>query len=191
MQCKSEALDKNFILLAGDNLYVESMAESQKTLEVPPPPESNANADPKASGDAKPQPVAQPVRTEDTDNAGSEENLEEDEPPEVELKITSDNVKPEIDVGPNIINLEFSSAADGTTHQICKVTTKTPIFSGNIKESLKESLISFYSRPQTDDDFYQDALLETKHYTVALWRDSKVFYLFDPKPRNKLGQVIG
>lgn len=96
---------------------MESMAESQKTLEVPPPTESNANADPKASGDGKPQPGDQPVRTEDTNNAGTEENLEDDEPPEVEVKITSDNVKPEIDVGPNIINLEFSTAADGTTHK--------------------------------------------------------------------------
>lgn len=159
---------------------MESMAESQKALEVSPPLESSANPDPKASGDAKPQPAPQLVT----------EDLEEDEPPEVEVKITSDNVKPEVDVGPNILNLEFSSAANGTT-KFAKLQLKTLILLGNIKESLKESLLSFYSRPQTEDDFYQDALLETKHYTVALWRDSKVFYLFDPKPRNKFGQVIG
>lgn len=61
--------------------------------------------------------------------------------------------------------------------------------SGNIRQSLRDSLRDFFQ--EESDDSNKEALLETKHYTVALWKDDKAYYVFDPRPRDKNGEVIG
>ncbi|XP_050312068.1 uncharacterized protein LOC126747451 [Anthonomus grandis grandis] len=192
--------DLDIILDKGDDLYVKSMIEAQQLLDSEREPaeeaeeaETSEGAN-KAGGDAKagikPSPSTPPPKQEIKEGKGEgeeaergeeeedlsfrEEEEEEEEPPEVEIKITSENVKPELNVGPNVISLEFDTIAEG-----------------NIKESLKDSLRSHFEAEQTDDNFNQEALLETKHYVVALWRDDKAFYLFDSKPRDKNGEVIG
>lgn len=63
--------------------------------------------------------------------------------------------------------------------------------SGNIKENLKDALSSYFEQEQTDDNFNQEAIVESKPLTVVIWRDDGVFYCFDSKPRDKNGMVIG
>ncbi|XP_019769617.1 uncharacterized protein LOC109544047 isoform X1 [Dendroctonus ponderosae] len=174
--------DVDVILDKGDELYVESMADAQKVLEgenaQAGAPEEGAGVDSQAGGDAQPAaPTPQPPAAS-KENAAEDESAveeeEEEEPVEMEIKISSENVKTELDIGPNNLTVEFADVAEG-----------------NIKETLKDALKTFFEKEQTDDDFNQEALLESKHYTVALWRDDKCFYAFDPRPRDKKGEVIG
>ncbi|VEN60728.1 unnamed protein product [Callosobruchus maculatus] len=61
----------------------------------------------------------------------------------------------------------------------------------NIRDNLKPVLKAFYEQEQTEDYFNQEIILESKPLAVAIWRDDKRFYVFDPMPRDKDGTVIG
>ncbi|XP_060534309.1 uncharacterized protein LOC132706789 [Cylas formicarius] len=86
----------------------------------------------------------------------------------LEIEIFSDNVHKEFDIGPNRFTVTLEDAAEG-----------------NIRKELKTALKAFFSGNG------RDALLEANGYAVALWRDAGIYYVFDPKPRNKNGQAIG
>ncbi|XP_076256073.1 uncharacterized protein LOC143193632 [Rhynchophorus ferrugineus] len=200
--------DMDAILDKGDDLYIKSMSKAQDELIAsmnvaqPPPPPEDAQAEATQPGSAQPAPAPQaPTQPVDTKAAGDAPTnrtavdttqpaaeapaatpglptqdavVEEEEEPQVEVKITSDNVITDLNIGPNNLLLEFSDIA-----------------SGNIKELLKDSIKTMFKDEQTDENFNQEGLLETKNYTVALWRDDKAYYVFDSKPRNSTGQVIG
>ncbi|KAL1502116.1 hypothetical protein ABEB36_007308 [Hypothenemus hampei] len=166
--------DMDIILDKGDVLFMESMGEVQKNLEskVVEVNSDEPQVNPQGGGDAPPVLRAPASKTPEEDKKIDDiiiEEDEEEEPSEVEIKITSENVKSQLNIGPNNIELEFSTMAEG-----------------NIKEFLKDSLKSFF-----ENETNNDGLLETKHYTVALWRDDKAYFVFDPMPRDKNGQVIG
>nr|CAI5839704.1 unnamed protein product [Callosobruchus analis] len=61
----------------------------------------------------------------------------------------------------------------------------------NIRDNLKPVLKAFYEQEQTEDYYNQEVVLESKSLAVAIWRDDKRFYVFDPMPRDKDGTVIG
>ncbi|XP_074039685.1 uncharacterized protein [Leptinotarsa decemlineata] len=169
--------DLDEILNKGDALYVQSMVEllaKEAEPETEPKPEVKSEVD--GSGDAKSETKPSVEKSDVTGNVKSfftESKLEGDLNKLDDGSITLDNVKNEFSFGLNKFKLEFEE-----------------VNQGSIEKDLKTTVESFLKTDEKDDSFNQ-AILESKPLSIALWRDDKAFYVFDPKPRDKIGNVIG
>ncbi|XP_030747483.1 uncharacterized protein LOC115875982 isoform X2 [Sitophilus oryzae] len=164
--------DLDEILDKGDDLYIQSMAKIQSEMDESAV-EVDTEEDEEGTQPANNKAAKEIADSEETENE-EQTQQEGEEEPEVEVKVTSENVKNDFNIGPNNFALEFSEIA-----------------SGNIKELLKDALKTAFEEEQTDENFNQEVLLEAKHYTVVLWRDDKAYYVFDSRPRDSNGEVIG
>ncbi|XP_056633874.1 uncharacterized protein LOC130443328 [Diorhabda sublineata] len=124
----------------------------------------------KEEGSKKSEEEAVAVKSETVEEEEKEEEKDEHAP----LEITLDNVKKEFNIGFNKFNVEIEDVEEGL-----------------VRPNLKEALRNFFETPQTDDYYNQEMMVITKPYSVITWRDDHVWYLFDPKPRDKEGYVIG
>ncbi|KAJ8719004.1 hypothetical protein PYW07_016560 [Mythimna separata] len=91
--------------------------------------------------------------------------------PKVLIDITIDNIPHEIMIGPYAC--EIIIYRDRVKGQL--FTTKECIF------SIKTGLQDLFSHE------YNSAILEFNHYTLAVWRQKDMFYMFDPYPRTNDG----
>ncbi|XP_023310426.1 uncharacterized protein LOC111691585 [Anoplophora glabripennis] len=167
--------DMDEILNKGDDFYTEIMNDILKE-------ELKSGAE---AGEEEEMAVSGTEGTEGSEGKGKNTATSEGEMPEEDQEIAdkspeedgvvdTTNVNKEFYVGLNKMAVEFENVAEG-----------------NIKESLKDALTSHFEQEQTDDNFNQEAMIESKPLTVVVWRDDVAFYYFDPKPRDKGGKVIG
>ncbi|CAH1118614.1 unnamed protein product [Phaedon cochleariae] len=173
--------DLDEVLNKGDGLYVQSMIDimdKEEQREIEPVPETatqeGVSIDDGGAGDSKkentPGKAVTPKESEGQGESVAGDEAEE----EFDGRVTLANVKKDFMIGLNKFELEFADEDEG-----------------NIREKLKAALRTYLEVKPTDDNPYREAILESKPLSVALWRDDKVFYLFDPKPRDKEGNVIG
>ncbi|KAG5865092.1 hypothetical protein JTB14_025599, partial [Gonioctena quinquepunctata] len=165
--------DLDEILNKGDELYQQSLIEKLKreldegaSYSTEFKPASLNIRSENGSGDAK-KGDSSPV----TGTVAS--IMQEDEEQENDI-ITLDNVKKDFPIGLNKFQLEFEDVGEGI-----------------IKEDLKTTLKSFFETDKTDDSPNENIIVQSKPLSTAVWKDDKVFYVFDPKPRDKKGNVIG
>lgn len=53
------------------------------------------------------------------------------------------------------------------------------------------ALRTIYEKPAENENSSQEFILESQPLSVAIWKDDKSFFVFDPRPRDLNGQVIG
>lgn len=110
------------------------------------------------------------------------------------------NVNKEFFIGLNKMTFEFEDFSEGNrasayttprsfSFDVIGNTLLPP--TGNIRENLRDALKSYFNQQQTEENFNQEALIDSNPLTVAVWRDDKLYYCFDPKPRDTEGLVIG
>ncbi|XP_028139261.2 uncharacterized protein LOC114333567 isoform X2 [Diabrotica virgifera virgifera] len=115
-----------------------------------------------------------PETTELEGSVKEEEEVEEEEDEHAPIQITLDNMKKEFNIGLNKFDVEVETEAEGI-----------------VRPDLREALKSYFDTPQINENFHWELMLITKNYSVIIWRDEHIYYLFDPKPRDKEGYVIG
>ncbi|KAJ8954144.1 hypothetical protein NQ318_005738 [Aromia moschata] len=169
--------DLDEIMNKGDNLYVQTMDKIGREEEEQVAAYAAGAASPQVEGKEAP---SAPAPSPPTDEGVSElmESPKAKDEDEVVVDpdgiVNTSNVLTEFNIGLNKMKIEFQDAAEG-----------------NIKSDLRVALQSFFEQEQTEDYFNQEAILESKPLSIALWRDDKTFYVFDSKPRDKTGVFIG
>ncbi|KAF5281689.1 hypothetical protein FQA39_LY17710 [Lamprigera yunnana] len=62
---------------------------------------------------------------------------------------------------------------------------------GDFENHFKALMNDFYAVPPVSADDEKELFITNNFYNVMTWFDGNVYYLFDPKPRDETGQIIG
>lgn len=65
------------------------------------------------------------------------------------------------------------------------------IIEGNFANDFEKALMEYFSEKPIDENDYKQLLIASDVYTILVWLDDSLFYLFDPKPRDDRGQIYG
>lgn len=87
--------------------------------------------------------------------------------------ITTENLKKEFKIGINKIKIEYEVLVEGS-----------------IETDLETAVREFLLEDVPDED-HREILIESSLINVVIWKDSNIFFVFDPKPRDETGHVYG
>nr|CAH7728598.1 unnamed protein product [Callosobruchus chinensis] len=157
---------------------VEEEGEAQKTSS-----RTSANQKPSASTASTKPSIAQSEAVSEPQSSEIPTTFEEEEQEATDGVLKLEQMSNELTLGLNKFLFEFEDVFVDTQEEGAK--------GDNIRDNLKPVLKAIYEQEQTEDYFNQEIILESKPLAVAIWRDDKRFYVFDPMPRDTDGTVIG
>lgn len=102
---------------------------------------------------------------------GGPDDLDPDDIDNEDIK--TDNMVTEFNIGINKVKIEFEV-----------ITT------GIIDESL-EGALRAYLRADVDDDDHRECIIESTLNNLIIWKDNDLYFIFDPKPRDDMGNIYG
>lgn len=108
-----------------------------------------------------------------------------DEDEDIET-ITLENVLKEYNIGYNKITVTLGEEKTGKIENDILMRSKESRMT--VYDTL-ESILTVFLDEEGDD--LKQAIIKTDTYTIAIWRQGGVFYLFDPKGRDSEGMTIG